>query len=250
MQGLDHVGEVGEFRHSGNLGLGRRNRPVLKIISSVRCTNRIVEMVGDEKPESGMTNRRSVIVGSAAAVAGIGIGVAGAKVTESDSDTSTVSGSFTVVDRRGKQRFRLGTEKPPIILGGKTYPAAERGGPDGSYLIFNDENGDEKGGIIAASSGALVSLDYPNGDAIHLQTMWQDKMGGAALTMTHIGDPTTPLDEAKHPPGVQLYADTENGTGLNLCDTQGLPRIQLRVAMDGTPSIAILDENGVVVKQL
>ncbi|MFB8277680.1 hypothetical protein [Nocardia colli] len=197
-----------------------------------------------------MTNRRSIIVGSAAAVAGIGIGVGAAKVTEADPDTSTVAGPFTVVDRRGKQRFRLDPEKSPIILGGKTYPAAERSGPDGSYLTFNDENGDEKGGIIAASSGALVSLDYPNGDAIHLQTKWEDKMGGAALTMTHIGDPTTPLDDAKHPLGVQLSVDNDSGTALTLCDPQGRPRIQLRVAMDGTPSIAMLDENGVVVKQL
>lgn len=207
-------------------------------------------MVGDDKAKSGMSNRRAVIVGTAAAVAGAGIGAAAGRATAEDADASTVQGSFTVVDRRGKQRFLLDTGKPPIILGDKTLPAAERGGPDGTYLIFNDENGDERGGIIAASSGALVSLDYPNGDAVHLQTKWQDRMGGAALTMTHIGDPTTPLDDAKHPLGVQLSVDTENGTALTLCDPQGRPRIQLRVAMDGTPAIAMLDENGAIIKQL
>ncbi|MFI6172194.1 hypothetical protein ACIBCN_35825 [Nocardia sp. NPDC051052] len=184
-------------------------------------------------------------------MAGVGVGVAAGRITETGADTSTVEGSFTVVDRRGKQRFLLATRKPPIILGGKTYPAQTRGGPDDvTALVFNDENGDEKGGIVASSDGALVSLDYPNGDAIHLQTSWQDKVGGAALTMTHIGDPATPIDDAKHPLGVQLFADTENGTGLTLCDPQGRPRIQLRVAMDGTPSIAILDEKGAVVRQL
>ncbi|BDT90445.1 hypothetical protein IFM12275_04210 [Nocardia sputorum] len=50
--------------------------------------------------------------------------------------------------------------------------------------------------------------------------------------------------------GLRLFADSENGTGLTLCDPQGRPRIRLRVAMDGTPSIAILDEQGAVVKQL
>ncbi|MFC9435356.1 hypothetical protein [Nocardia sp. NPDC057030] len=207
-------------------------------------------MVGDDKAHSGISNRRAVIAGAAAAVAGAGIGVAAGRATATDADASTVPGSFTVVDRRGKQRFLLDTGKPPIVLGGKTLPAAERSGPDGSYLIFNDENGDEKGGIIAASSGALVSLDYPNGDAVHLQTAWQDRTGGAALTMTHIGDPTAPIDDAKHPLGVQLSVDTENGTALMLCDPQGRPRIRLRVGMDGTPSIAMLDENGTVVKQL
>ncbi|MFI6996771.1 hypothetical protein [Nocardia sp. NPDC050175] len=198
-----------------------------------------------------MTNRRAAIVGTASAVAGVGIGVAAGRIAEADADTSTVDGPFTVVDRRGKQRFLLATRKPPIILGGKTYPEETRGGPDdGTYLIFNDDNGDEKGGIVASSDGALVSLDYPNGDAIHLQARWQDKAGGAALTMTHIGDPAAPIEEAKHPLGVRLYADTENGTGLTLCDPEGRPRIQLRVAMDGTPSIAILDEHGAVVKQL
>ncbi|CAM4451214.1 hypothetical protein NONI108955_29640 [Nocardia ninae] len=198
-----------------------------------------------------MTNRRAVIVGSAAAVAGVGVGVGVGRLAEADEDPSTVESSFTVVDRRGTQRFLLATQKPPIILGGKTYPAQTRGGPDEcSALVFNDENGDEKGGIVAASDGALIALDYPNGDAIHLQTSWEDKVGGAALVITHIGDPTTPIDAAKHPLAVQLSADTEEGTALTLCDPQGRARIKLRVAMDGTPSIAILDEHGGVVREL
>lgn len=77
-------------------------------------------MVGDEAM-NGMTSRRAVIAGTAAAVAGAGVGVAAGKMTEADADTSTVTGPFTVVDRRGKQRFLLATRKPPIILGGKTY---------------------------------------------------------------------------------------------------------------------------------
>ncbi len=35
-----------------------------------------------------------------------------------------------------------------------------------------------------------------------------------------------------------------------LCDQQGRPRIRLLVAADGTPSVAILDEQGAVVRQL
>ncbi|NQE93657.1 hypothetical protein [Nocardia terpenica] len=159
--------------------------------------------------------------------------------------------SFKVVDRRGKQRFLFETRKPPVILGGKTYPAQTRRAPDdGSYMLFNDENGDEKGGILAAGDGAQISFDYPNGDAIHLGTGWQDKTGGAGLEIYHPSDLKASADEAKHPVGLRLFVDNENGTGLTLCDQQGRPRIQLRVAMDGTASIAIFDEQGAIVKQL
>jgi hypothetical protein len=205
-------------------------------------------MEADDSPTG--TGRRVLITGAVAAM-GVGAGVAAAKITDEEDDSSASEGSFTVVDRRGKQRFLLGTSKPPIIFGGKTYPAGERQGPESaSYLIFNDENGDEKGGIIAATDGALVSLDYPNGDGIHLQTQWRDKTGGAGLVMKHMGDPDTPLEQAKHPTGVVLAADTENGAALTLCDPQGRPRIELRVSMDGAPSIAMLDEQGTVIKQL
>ncbi len=189
-------------------------------------------------------------MGSAAAAAGIGIGVAAAAAVDTDDAASTAEGSFTVVDNRGKQRFLMATTKPPIILRATTYPAQMRQGPDASYLLFNDENGDEKGGIAASSVGAQISLDYPNGDAIHLGANWEAEPAGAALTMKHIGDPNTPLEEARHTMGLRLFVDTENGTGLTLCDPQGRPRMQLRVAMDGTPSIAILDEHGAVVRQL
>ncbi|MFI9637518.1 hypothetical protein ACIHAX_32990 [Nocardia sp. NPDC051929] len=202
----------------------------------------------DETNQQHMVSRRSVVIGSAVAAAGVGIGAAAAKV--GDTDDVTAEDSFTVVDNRGKQRFLLATAKPPIILGGKTYPPQMRQGPDATYLLFNDENGDEKGGITASSVGAQIALDYPNGDAIHLGANWEDAPAGAALTMKHIGDPNTPLEEATHAMGLRLFADTENGTGLTLCDPQGRPRIQLRVAMDGTPSIAILDEQGAIVKQL
>lgn len=190
------------------------------------------------------------MLGSAAAVAGVGVGVAAAKLPETDSDTSTVEGSFTVVDRRGRQRFLLDTKKAPIILGDRTIPAEARGGPDGSYFIFNDENGTEKGGIVATSTGALVSLDYPTGDAIHLQTEWGGRLNGAALIMNHMGDLQQPIEQAKNPTGVQLFTDTGQGACLTLNDPQGRPRIMLQVAMDGTPSIKMLDEQGAVVKQL
>ncbi|WP_280302125.1 hypothetical protein [Nocardia abscessus] len=109
--------------------------------------------------QTGSSSRRSLILGSAAAVAGAGIGVAAVEISEADEHESIVEGAFKIVDRRGQQRFLFDTKKPPIILGGRTYPPETRQGPDASYLIFNDENGNEKGGIIAAGDGALVAMD-------------------------------------------------------------------------------------------
>ncbi|MGW1742364.1 hypothetical protein ACWCPQ_26565 [Nocardia sp. NPDC001965] len=93
-------------------------------------------------------------------------------------------------------------------------------------------------------------MDYPNGDAVHLRVQWQDRSGGAKSAMRHMGDPTVPLEQAVHPDGVILATDTERGAALMLCDQQGRPRIRLQVAPDGTPSIAMPDEEGKVVRQL
>ncbi|MGW5387733.1 hypothetical protein [Nocardia sp. NPDC003963] len=201
--------------------------------------------------KSTAPNRRKIIAASAVAVAGAGVaaGVAAGKLRD-DEESSTAEGSFAVVDRRGRQRFLFESTKPPIVFGGRTFPAHERQGPDATYLIFNDENGDEKGGIIASSEAAQIALDFPNGDAVHLRAQWEGKVGGTTLSMRHMGDPTTPLEQAVHPTGVVLATDTEHGAALMLCDQQGRPRIRLQVGTDGTPSIAMLDEEGAVVRQL
>ncbi|WP_338758954.1 hypothetical protein V7968_28930 [Nocardia vulneris] len=205
--------------------------------------------MGVDDMNGGASNRRALIAGAAAAVTGIGIGVGATKIVDSKEDST--EGPFTIVDRRGQQRFRLDTSKAPVVMGGRTYPASGRGGPDeGSYLVFNDENGDEKGGIVAHSGGTLIALDYPNGDAIHLQTRTEGDRGRASFSLNRMGDPQKPIEEAEHPVGVKLFADTEEGAGLTLHDAQGRPRIRLHVAADGTPSIAVLDENGNIVKQL
>lgn len=133
--------------------------------------------MGEDKPQNGATSRRGALLASAAAVAGVGAGVAAAKIAD---DETPGEGSFTVVDRRGKQRFRFESAKPLAIIGGEPRP--RQGPDDASYLVFNDENGEEKGGVIASASGALIALDYPNGDAIHLGTRWAGDAGKAALT--------------------------------------------------------------------
>jgi hypothetical protein len=75
-----------------------------------------------------------------------------------------------VVDKRGQQRFLLSATKPPLIIDGTTIPADRRSGPEnGSYFIFNDENGDEKGGLLVSPTGGHIAFDYPHAvDGIRL----------------------------------------------------------------------------------
>ncbi|WP_163509659.1 hypothetical protein [Fodinicola acaciae] len=161
-------------------------------------------------------------------------------------------GSFTVVDNRGRQRFLVDTKKPPIIIGGKTYPPEQRSGaPDDlSCLVFNADNGDEKGAIAVYSTGGIVSLDFANADGVHLETSWEGSVGGAVLQLRHMPDPALPPEQARNPVGAVLAAHSESGSSLQLCDPAGKPRLSVRVAMDGRPSIAFLDERGEVVKEL
>ncbi|MGW1742365.1 hypothetical protein ACWCPQ_26570 [Nocardia sp. NPDC001965] len=65
-------------------------------------------------------NRRAIVAAATVAAAGLGAG-AGFTVgrTDREEGPATAEGSFTVVDRRGKQRFLLESAKP------RSYSAAE-----------------------------------------------------------------------------------------------------------------------------
>ncbi|RJQ73840.1 hypothetical protein D5S17_24820 [Pseudonocardiaceae bacterium YIM PH 21723] len=154
---------------------------------------------------------------------------------------------FILTDKRGRQRMLADTVKPPVLHRGKEYP---RQGPEGTYLIFNDENGDEKGGIIAASSAASVSVDYPNAQAITMATRWEGKAGAAMLMFNAMPDPELPLEQARATHAIELGVSTADGTMLVLRDTQGRPRITLTVDRHDVPRIQILHADGTVAAQL
>lgn len=155
--------------------------------------------------------------------------------------------SIRLEDESGRQRFLATTSKPAAIVDGVEH---ERGGDDdGTYLVFNDETGTEKGGIIVTSTGGMVSLDWAKHDAIHLETEYQGADGRASLVMRHMPDPDLPTG-AGTTLGLSLHCSTEWGTGLQLCDSHGSPRIILEVDVNDVPSIRILDEKGNVVMRL
>jgi hypothetical protein len=161
-----------------------------------------------------------------------------------------------LVDKLKRQRFLLQSTKPPIILNGVTYPADLRSGPpDGSYLLFNDENENERGGITVSPDSAQLSLDWPNVDAMHLgASTFPGALGAASLSMRQMPDPTIPPDELEPGDAPQrvLLGTSNAGDGavLALYDSQGRPRILLQVDGQDVPRIQILDADGGVVSQL
>lgn len=160
--------------------------------------------------------------------------------------------SFTVRDNRGRQRVLADTRRPPVIIGGKVIPAEQRQGPEhGTYLIFNDENGSERGGIVAGASEASFSLDYVNAQAITLGTKWQGEQGATALFFKQMPDPRLPVEQTPPmPTRVELVWSTGDGAVLALNDSKGRPRIVLSVDAQDVPSIRVLDESGAVVGSL
>lgn len=160
-----------------------------------------------------------------------------------------VSGSFTVTDNRGRQRFRLDSRKPPVIVDGQEIPASQRGGPEhASWLIFNDDNGNEIGGVLGSTTGGSITFDYPGAiDAIKMSSIWRDGAGGAGLNVN-----ARPGDQPATGPRerVLLGWRSDRGSILHLLDSRGRPRIVLEVDSDDVPAIKILDGDGNVTARL
>ncbi|GHH32041.1 hypothetical protein [Lentzea cavernae] len=160
--------------------------------------------------------------------------------------------SFTVRDNRGRQRLLADTRRPPILIGGGVIPAEQRQGPEhGTYLIFNDENGSERGGVVAGASEASFSLDYVNAQALTLATRWQGRQGATALFFKQMPDPGLPVEQTPPTPTrVELVWSTADGAVLALNDSKGRPRIVISVDAQDVPSIRVLDEQGAVISDL
>lgn len=204
------------------------------------------------------TTRRDVLrTAGAAVVGGAGAVAVAAPASAAAAGPSQlrVRNELQLVDDQGSQRFLAQTSKPPVFIDGETLPPSDRGGPDhGTYLIFNDENESEKGGITVSSTGAGVSFDYPNVEAISLQASYQDSLGGSSLSMRQMPDPSiNPLDVTAAEAPMRVVLGTDNagdGSLLFLYDSKGNPRIALQVDGQDVPTIKILDANGNVVAQL
>ncbi|MFJ5987000.1 hypothetical protein [Lentzea sp. NPDC092896] len=195
-------------------------------------------------------SRRTALRGAAIAAAATVVTPAASQAA--DSRGEEVRDSFTVRDNRGRQRLLADTRRPPVLIGGKVIPAEQRQGPErGTYLIFNDENGDERGGVVAGASAASFSLDYVNAQALTLGTTWQGEHGATALFFKQMPDPRSPVEQTPPmPTRVELVWSTADGAVLALNDSKGRPRIVISVDAQDVPSIRVLDDHGAVITSL
>jgi hypothetical protein len=199
-------------------------------------------------------SRRTALRGAALGVTTAAVvgSVATAGRASAESRGEQARESFTVRDNRGRQRLLADTRRPPAIIGDTVIPAEQRQGPEhGTYLIFNDENGSERGGIVAGASEASLSLDYVNAQALTLATRWQGDHGATALFFKQMPDPRLPVGQTPPmPTRVELVWSTADGAVLALRDSKGQPRIVLSVDAQDVPSIRVLDEHGALVAGL
>lgn len=160
---------------------------------------------------------------------------------------------FTIVDQRGRQAFSFTTTKPPVLHQGRTIPAAERNVPDrGSYLVFNDENGDERGGLVTTARNVFLSMDWPNCDALSLGVEVGDANSVAGLLVRSMPDPDLPIEKAWNgsATAAQIGWSSAHGSCVVLHDSQGQPRLVLSVDRDNVPHIQVLDADGSVIRDL
>ncbi len=174
------------------------------------------------------------------------------------------------------------TRAPGIIIRGKEYPHPNR--RVAGMIFFNDE-GSENGGLIFGGEktpdGDKRSFGHLSFDAYEQdQTMAlnaQDGKEGRATKLQFTDYPNhsivediefmdsikdLPKDqqetkkkdyfECKGKPTrrMRLARDSDGSVVLSMNDLQGRPRIAMKVADDGTPSLKMLDENGKVIGQM
>jgi hypothetical protein len=201
--------------------------------------------------------RRTAMAAGAAAAAGLAASVAARPPVAEAADGSdgrqvVAKESLTLVDEQGRQRFLATASKPPVVIDGTVLPPSKRQGDDhATWLIFNEDQGSERGGIVAASDTAQLTLDFANAQGITLGTSWQGKTGLAAVSFNQMPDPSLPPDQVHSvPQRAALGWTSDFGALLSLNDSGGRTRILLQVDANDVPRIQILDAHGNVVAQL
>ncbi|HEX4156311.1 MAG TPA: hypothetical protein VHY48_11915 [Acidobacteriaceae bacterium] len=158
---------------------------------------------------------------------------------------------------------------------------------DAAGLLFINDEGTEDGGLIyggklvngqPSSFGHLSFDQYDQDQTLSLGSSLQDGTKVAAFTLNDMPDfalSPAVIDEVEkvksmphglaraaawaalqkkfHSFGQQrasLARSPDGSVGLTLDDPEGRPRLRLRVASDGTPSLDLLDANGKVTRSL
>ncbi len=171
---------------------------------------------------------------------------------------------------------------PGIIIKGKEYPHPDR--KAAGMIFFNDE-GTENGGLIfggeknadgSKESHGHLSFDaYEQDQTMALSSHQVGNKRASSLVFTDYPDYSIlqdiqfmasikdlPKDQQKArwtgyqqehgKPATRMVLgrDPDNSVALSMSDEAGHPRIVMKVAPDGTPSLQMLDEHGKVTGEL
>ncbi len=211
------------------------------------------------------TNGVLMICAGTAAMVGVAIAAGGSEkaqpeildrnpqthVAKVDQDHLAVH-RLDIVDANGVVRMVLAAPTPDPILGGNTY---KRVFPV-SGLVLYDANGDERGGMAVADipgSAVVVASDHTNTDAIG----WRVSPDGA-VDFSIDERPPVETDPATGKVAAAAKATTRvnisvaaNGTpAIALADKQNHPRVRITVSPEGYGEIEFLDANGKVVSTM
>ena len=188
---------------------------------------------------------KAAVVALAALVVVLMLGAAARQTTFAELNAERIN----IVDGTGKHRLVIANAErfPPVLLGGKTYQRAIA--PAG--MVFFDATGNEVGGLavtdLAPGRVLALAFDYPNWDAIGLQTRITQDGKDAKVGLVINSRPPAELDPqaAGKVAATRVAVENHNETAqVVLSDSQGRPRLQLRVDPSGEPVIEMLDETG------
>jgi hypothetical protein len=173
----------------------------------------------------------------------------GAKKTQSAEFDQLRVHRINIVEPDGTLRMVLSNKDqlPPVILKGREHPEMGEPRPQAGMIFYNDE-GSENGGLIfggrknekgeVVDSGGSLSFDkYGAGQIVQLAGVDDKDNNFAGLAVNQNGQ--------------RIWIGNHPGTAsVSLTDGKGHKRIVLEVAADGSSSLAFLDAEGHVVKQL
>jgi hypothetical protein len=191
-------------------------------------------------------------------------------------------GRINIVEKDGKLKMVISNKERqhPGVMDGKVYN--ERKGERPAGMIFFSEKGDEIGGLIfdgdtGKGQGGSLTFDKFRGDQT-IQFIHNEDKDGNYFAGLRVNDQNMPLpdflaklDSINKLPTAEerqkasrefresdaatvsrlVIGKSRDKTSLiMLNDGKGKPRMKISVAVDGTPKLDFLDENGKVIYSL
>ena len=180
----------------------------------------------------------------------LGIVLLGAKQPKNASFDELHVQRINVVEPDGTTRMVISNRSrlPPVVIKGQEHPEMGEPRPQAGLVFYNDE-GTENGGLIfggkknakgeIVDSGGSLSFDkYGAGQIVQLAGIddKEDRFAGLGVS-----------DGKRR---VWIGREGEGVASVALSGADGKKRIVMKVAPDGTPSLAFYDAQGHVIQEL